>query len=296
LTAVGNLGYVILAGLLVFVFLLFPTGRLPSRGWLWLPRATVALGVLLVAATPFAPSLLDTDLPPPWAPAGAAGRLMADVVLAGTLGLMLLIVVAMASVVPRYRRAGPVEQQQLKWFVLAAVVNAVYFLADLFVVGALEGSPVWVLTGVLTVTLIPLAVGTAVLRYRLYEVDRIISRSVSYAVLTGALVALYLVLVALLRPLLAPLTGSSALAVAGSTLAVAAAFNPARRRLQAAVDRRFDRARYDAVRAVEAFAARLREQVDLDEITTGLRGTVDETVAPTRVAVWLRTPSRPVGT
>jgi hypothetical protein len=113
---------------------------------------------------------------------------------------------------------------------------------------------------------------------------------VSYGLLTAGLVGLYLLVVALLGRLLEPLAGSSALAVAGSTLAVAAAFNPARRRLQAAVDRRFDRARYDAVRAVDAFAARLREQVDLDAITTGLCDTVDTTVAPTRVAVWLRAP------
>jgi hypothetical protein len=102
-------------------------------------------------------------------------------------------------------------------------------------------------------------------------------------------------LVALLRPLLEPLTGSSALAVAASTLTIAAVFNPARRRLQAAVDRRFDRARYDAARAVEVFAARLRNQVDLDAITTGLRDTVDATVAPGRVGVWLRPPGRPGG-
>jgi hypothetical protein len=113
--------------------------------------------------------------------------------------------------------------------------------------------------------------------------------------LSAALVGLYLLVVALLRPLLEPLTGSSTLAVAGSTLAVAAAFNPARRRLQAAVDRRFDRARYDAARAVEAFAARLRNQVDLDQITEGLCETVTATVAPGRMAVWLRTPGRPAG-
>jgi hypothetical protein len=125
-------------------------------------------------------------------------------------------------------------------------------------------------------------------RYRLFEIDRIVSRTVSYGLLTAGLVGLYLLVVALLRPLLEPLTGSSSLAVAASTLAVAAAFNPARKRLQAAVDRRFDRARYDAARAVEAFAGRLRNQVDLDEITTGLCDTVIATVAPGRVAVWLR--------
>ena len=139
--------------------------------------------------------------------------------------------------------------------------------------------------------LLPVAVGVAVLRYRLYEIDRIVSRTVSYGLLSAALIGLYLLVVALLRPLLEPLTGSSALAVAASTLAVAAVFNPARRRLQAAVDRRFDRARYDAARAVDAFAARLRDQVDLDEITAGLRDTVTATVAPGRVGVWLRAPA-----
>jgi hypothetical protein len=133
------------------------------------------------------------------------------------------------------------------------------------------------------------------LRYRLYDIDRIVSRTVSYGLLTAGLIGLYLLVVALLRTLLEPLTGSSALAVAGSTLAVAAAFNPARTRLQAVVDRRFDRARYDAVRAVDRFAARLRDQVDLDQITTGLCDTVNATVAPGRVAVWLRSPGRPRG-
>jgi hypothetical protein len=137
-------------------------------------------------------------------------------------------------------------------------------------------------------TLVPAAVVIAVLRYRLYDIDRIISRTVSYGLLSAGLVALYLLVVALLRPLLEPVTGSSSLAVATSTLVVAAVFNPARKRLQAAVDRRFDRARYDATRAVGAFAARLRDEVDLDEVTARLRDTVSATVAPTRVAVWLR--------
>jgi hypothetical protein len=134
-------------------------------------------------------------------------------------------------------------------------------------------------------------VGIAVLRYRLYDIDRILSRTVSYGLLSAGLVGLYLVLVALLRPLLEPLTGGSTLAVAGSTLAVAAVFNPARHRLQGAVDRRFDRARYDAARAVEAFAARLRDQVNLDDITSGLRDTITGTVAPASLSLWLSGPT-----
>jgi hypothetical protein len=287
-TAVGYLAFLGLAVLLLFVFLLFPTGRLPSRRWRWLSRATVGMGLLLAVATPVGPSALGLDSRGP--PGGAAGRLVADLVVAGVTGMFVLVLVAMASVIGRFRRAGPVERQQLKWFVLAAVVNAIYFLADLLV-GVPVPQGAWVVAQVVAISSLPLAVGIAVLRYRLYEIDRIISRTVSYGLLTGGLIGLYLLLVNVLRPLLEPVTGSSALAVAGSTLAVAAVFNPARRRLQAAVDRRFDRARYDAARAVDAFAARLRDQVDLDEVTAGLRDTVVATVAPTRVAVWLRIPS-----
>jgi hypothetical protein len=258
-----------------------------------LVRAAVVLGVALSAALLFAPSVLFPDTDPPWAPGGVAGRLLAELVTAVVVAMLLLIPAAMASVAVRFRRAGPVERQQLKWFVLAAAVNAVFVLADLFVGD--EWGAVWILAGVLTVSLVPVAVAIAVLRYRLYEIDRIISRSVSYGLLTGGLIGLYLALVAVLRPLLEPMTGSSALAVAGSTLAVAAVFNPARRRLQAAVDRRFDRARYDAAREVDAFVRRLRDQVDLDQVSAGLRDTVVATVAPTRVAVWLRVPSRTNG-
>ena len=194
-----------------------------------------------------------------------------------------LVLVAMSSLVPRFRRAGPVERRQLTWFLYATVVNAAILVLDL-VFGVLPEGLTTAVVSAAGFALLPVAVGVAVLRYRLFEIDRIVSRTVSYGLLSAALVGLYLLVVALLRPLLEPLTGSSALAVAASTLAVAAVFNPVRRRLQAAVDRRFDRARYDAARAVDAFAARLRNQVDLDEITAGLRDTVTATVAPGRVA------------
>jgi hypothetical protein len=164
------------------------------------------------------------------------------------------------------------------------------------VLGAVPEGPLTTAFYAVGFGVLPVAVGVAVLRYRLYEIDRIVSRTVSWGLLSAGLVGVYLVVVALLRPLLEPMTGSSSLAVAASTLAVAAVFNPARHRLQAGVDRRFDRARYDAARSVEAFAARLRGQVDLDEIVTGLRDTVTATVAPTSVAVWLsRTAGLPKG-
>ena len=283
-------GFVTLAALLVFVFLLFPTGRLPTQRWRWLARAAVTLAVLLVLLAPFFYDPGDPATATPWAPHGAAGRFLRQAAFVGVYVLLGGVLLAMVSLVLRFRRASPEQRRQLTWFVYATVVNALI----LIFATALD-----LLPGLLSATvnaagflLLPVAVGIAMLRYRLFEIDRIVSRTVSYGLLTAVLVGVYFLVVAVLRALLEPLTGSSTLAVAGSTLAMAAVFNPARRRLQEAVDRRFDRARYDAGRAVDAFAARLRSQVDLDEITTGLCDTVTATVAPGRVSVWLRPAER----
>jgi hypothetical protein len=283
-------GFVSLISLFVFAFLLFPTGRLPTRGWRWVARGAAAIGVLLWIAVPFGSDSADAFTAGPWALQGTAARYLGQAVTAGVYLMFALVLAAMASLVLRFRRAGPVERRQLTWFVYATVLNAVVLVPEVF--DLLPTTLFWTAVGAVAFALLPVAVGVAVFRYRLFEIDRIVSRTVSYGLLSAGLIALYLLVVALLRPLLEPLTGSSALAVAGSTLAVAAAFNPARRRLQAAVDRRFDRARYDAARAVEAFAARLRSEVDLDEITASLRDTVVATVAPGRVAVWLCAPAR----
>jgi hypothetical protein len=276
--------------LLVFVLLLFPTGRLPGRLWRWPARATVVVASACLLVFPFALTAVDSVRPAPWAVGGRVGDVLGEILRAGLTVMFLLVLLSATSVVLRFRRAGPVERQQLKWFLLAAGFAFVTIAIDTF--GIPISDPLWAILDGAGVAVLPGAVGIAVLRYRLYEIDRIISRTVTYGLLTTGLIGLYLLVVALLRPLLEPLTGSSALAVAGSTLAVAAVFNPARRRLQAVVDRRFDRARYDAARAVNAFAARLRSEVDLDQVTAGLRDTVVTTVAPTHVAVWLRVPSR----
>jgi len=283
-------GFVSLVVLILFVFLLFPTGRLPTRRWRWLSRAAVTDAVLLTALVPLIDDPSDPAGPGPWVLTGAAGRYALGTAVVCVYVMVGLVLLAMVSPVLRFRRAGPVERRQLAWFLYATVVNGVILVVDA-VLGVLPAGLLGATIDAAGFALLPVAVAIAVLRYRLYEIDRIVSRTVSYGLLTAGLLALYFGLVALLRTLLAPVTGSSALAVAGSTLAVAAAFNPARRRLQAGVDRRFDRARYDAGRAVDAFAARLRDQVDLDEISTGLRETVTATVAPSCVAVWLRVPS-----
>jgi hypothetical protein len=284
-------GFVSLLGLFVFVFLLFPTGRLSSHGWRWVARAAVTSVVLLVLAGPFTHNPDDPAAVTPWALRGAAGRNLGTATEGGVFVLFGLILAAMLSLILRFRGAGPVERRQLTWFLYATVVNAALLVLD--VLGVVAPGLLDTAMSAASFALLPVAVGVAMLRYRLYEIDRIVSRTVSYGLLSAALIGLYLLVVALLRPLLEPLTGSSALAVAGSTLVVAAVFNPARRRLQAAVDRRFDRARYDAGRAVQDFATRLRSEVDLDEITAGLRDTVVDTVAPSRVAVWLRVRAEP---
>jgi hypothetical protein len=284
-----GISFAILLPLLTFAVLLFPTGRLPGPRWRWLARAVVLAPVPLILVGPFIPVPDEPANETPWAVQGTAG----DVLLGGAVAWVFMMfglgLAAVWALLVRYRRAGPVERQQLAWFRFAAVLTVV--LLTLNAVGLLPGRVFSLVLLSASLALFPAAVLVAVSRYRLYEIDRIVSRTVSYGLLTGGLAVLYLGLVALLRPLLEPITGGSSLAVAGSTLAVAAAFNPARRRLQDVVDRRFDRARYDAALAVEAYAARLRSEVDLDEVLAGLRDTVTATVAPGRVAVWLRAPT-----
>ncbi len=286
-------GFVSLICLFVFMFLLFPTGRLPTYRWRWVARAALTGVLLLGLAALFIYDPAEPESATPWALSGSGSRYLLLVVEAGVYAMFALVLFGMSSLVVRFRRAGPVERRQLTWFLYATVVNGVLLVLDAF--GVVPESLLGTAVSAAAFALLPVAVGVAVLRYRLYEIDRIVSRTVSYALLSAALIGLYLLVVALLRPLLEPVTGSSALAVAGSTLVVAAVFNPTRRRLQAAVDRRFDRARYDAGRAVQAFAAHLRSEVDLDEITAGLRDTVAATVAPGRISVWLRVPAQQGG-
>jgi hypothetical protein len=197
---------------------------------------------------------------------------------------IIAFVVAAGSLVVRFRRARGIERQQLQWVALAAVVVTLLSVVVLvaLVLGAFDLAP---LAGGLCPPVLSLGIGAAVLRYRLYDLDRIISRTLAYGLLTLLLGGGYAVLVLLLGLLLGR---SSSLAVAGATLAVAVAFRPARRRVQELVDRRFDRRRYDAAQTIAAFSARLREQVDLDTLTAELRVVVDQTMQPTRVELRLR--------
>jgi hypothetical protein len=190
------------------------------------------------------------------------------------------------SLVARFRRARGVERQQLRWVALAAAVTVPLGIVVLVgvVVDATSLAPVLAAVGI-GMALLPLATGAAILRYRLYDLDRIISRTLAYGLLTLLLGGGYAGVVLGLGQLLGR---DSSLVVAGATLAVAAAFQPARRRIQQVVDRRFDRRRYDATQTIAAFSARLRQQVDLDPLTAELLAVVDQTMQPTRVSLWLR--------
>jgi hypothetical protein len=189
---------------------------------------------------------------------------------------------ALVSLAQRWRRARGNEREQLKWVAFAAGLALVAnIVLQIFQLPGL---------GLVGVVLVPVGAAVAILRYRLYDIDRIISRTLGYGLLTALLGLVYVAGVFVFGRLLNPGGKPSGLAVAASTLAVAALFQPARRRVQAAVDRRFNRARYDAARTVAAFSARLRDQIDLDTLSTELLAVVDQTMEPTQVSFWLRPP------
>jgi hypothetical protein len=267
---------------LVFTPLLFPDGRPPSPPWrlvAWLTAATTALFVALTAVQPTIElddgHLVDNPIGLAEAPSPE------DSILNIALGL--LIVAAVASLVIRFRRSRGDERLQLKWFTYAGAVLPVLLLGDLLPDTA---SNVLFAVGI---SFPPVAAGIAILRYRLYDIDRLINRTLVYGLVTALLGGVYAGLVLLGGQLFGDLSDRPpSWAVAGATLAVAALFQPARRRVQVLVDRRFNRARYDAARTVEAFSARLRDQVDLDTLAAELLGVVDQTVQPSRASLWLR--------
>ena len=204
--------------------------------------------------------------------------------------MLAALVVGAWSLVGRFRRARGVERQQLRWLALAAGLAAVALLAAIAtLMGDLGSNLLDAALGVCA-ALLPLATGAAILRYRLYDIDRIISRTIAYGLLTVLLGFAYAGVVLGLGRLL---PRGSGLVVAAATLAVAAVFQPARRRIQAGVDRRFNRRRYDSAQTITVFSARLREQVDLDTLSVELLAVVEQTMQPTQASLWLRPTGHP---
>jgi hypothetical protein len=277
-----------------FVLLLTPTGSLPmGRGWRWLARVAVVapvVGLATSALGPFDPPYQSVHNPLSVEVATWPLQALQALNLAGWVVTGLMVPVAAASLTVRFRRARGVERLQLRWLVLAAGLAAalVIVLVALIPTGN-ETALGWVTA--LCIALLPLATGAAILRYRLYDLDRIISRTVAYGLLTVLLGGGYAAVVLGLGQLVGR---NSTLLVAGATLAVAAAFQPLRRRIQRAVDRRFDRRRYDTAHTIGRFSARLRQQIDLDTLTGELLAVVDQTMQPTHVSLWLE-PRRVAG-
>ena len=279
-------------GLIGTALLLFPTGRVPSRRWrpaLWLSvtgSSIIALGYLLKAGGGDSPFESVSN---PLGLRGAA-ELFDALTGLGWLFMGMGVVLAAVAMVRRLRRSRGIEREQLKWIAFAAaVVGVIVALDEISYFANLKGlnSLRDTLLG-LGLAAFPLAAGVAILRHRLYDIDVVINRAVVYASLTAVLAAAYLGSVLLLQLALDPITSGSSLAVAVSTLAVAALFRPARARIQAAVDRRFYRRKYDATRTLEDFSARLREQVDLEALGGELRSVVQDTMQPAHVSLWLK--------
>jgi hypothetical protein len=269
-----------------FVLLLTPTGRLPSPRWRWWARVAAAAALLWLLGSVVDPGPLRPEYP-------EVGNPLAVPALYGPLdwlwvaGLVVLaaLMVAAGSLVLRFRRARGTERQQLRWLAWGAALAAAALLVALAGLFLADDFTLLDLALGVCAAVLPLATGAAILRYRLYDLDRIISRTLAWGLLTVLLALGYAAVVLGLGRLLPQ---GSSLAVAAATLAVAAAFQPARRRIQQVVDRRFNRRRHDAARLIEAFGARLRDQVDLDVLHGELLAVVDQTIQPTTASLWLR--------
>jgi hypothetical protein len=287
----------------IYLILLFPDGKLPSRRWRPLAWLSGMVMVLASLGITFAPGPLEghpgvrnpigLEGTPPW------------VATAGILILLLLPLCMLASalsLVLRYRRSAGEEREQIKWIAFAASVVGVLYLITMVSSFTYSGpwggagTPLWLgllqQASLVSFTAIPIAVGFAVLKYRLYDIDILINRTIVYGSLTATLVALYFGVIVVLQRFFVLFTGQqSTLAVVASTLLIAALFTPLRRRIQSFIDKRFYRNKYDARKTLEAFAAKLREETDLGALSDDLVGVVKETMQPAHVSLWLRSDS-----
>jgi hypothetical protein len=287
----------IIIGLSVFLILLFPTGRLPSRHWRWVTWPTVAFILVGAISDAFSPGPVD-GLGPIRNPLGIEGFSNVYTAILYNMVPLVLLVAAASSVFVRLRRAIGVERQQIKWFAYATAATVIGLVLA-YVIPDVIDEPLWferigyaILLSLIPA--IPISIGIAILKYRLYDIDIIINRTLVYGSLTAMLVALYFGAIILLQRVFVASTGQeSTLAVVASTLAIAALFNPLRRRIQSFVDRRFYRRKYDARKTLEAFSAKLKDETDLNALNEDLVGVVRETMQPSHASLWLRPDSEP---
>ena len=290
----------IIIGLSVLFILLFPTGKLPSRRWRWLMWLTVAFILVGAISDAFSPGPVD-GLGPIRNPLGIEDFSNLYTAILYNMVPLVLLVAAASSVFVRLRRAIGVERQQIKWFAYAAAATVIG-LVFAYVIPEMIDVPLWFERIGYTILLalipaIPISIGIAILKYRLYDIDLLINRTLVYAALTALLAAGYFGTIMALQgvgslvyqiPFRAIIRQQSTLAVVASTLTIAALFNPLRRRIQGVVDRRFYRSKYDAAKTLEAFSAKLRDETDLEALRGDLVGVVQETMQPAHVSLWWR--------
>jgi hypothetical protein len=295
ISRVLGLGNQVALALAPFLFLLFPTGRLPSRRWRPLAWISALSGVTILVLV----FLFDNP--------DQVGGMVSMMAASGVFVIFATIALSALSLLFRYRRASGVERQQLKWVAFTAVLAGSFlvgqqlaWLAAILVANSFGGELPGLnrsLENLLNVTFnvcLYAGVGIAILRYRLYDIDVIINRTVVYGSLTVSLALLYVGGVISLQGLLRALTGQgSQLAIVASTLTIAALFNPLRHFIQSFIDRRFYRQKYDAARTLEEFGAKLRDETDLEALNGELLAVVRDTVQPTHVSLWLRKPEEP---
>jgi hypothetical protein len=275
-----------------YLLLVFPDGHLPSVRWrpvAWFTVLTVvvwtAVPALLITPVGFLPGL---PVPNP-VPLGLRVELDLTAQLrVATILLIPAVILCAAALVQRFRRSRGIERLQLKWVAYAGVISAAIW----FLVPVSQGNKYLEIVKQIATMGVPVAAGIAILRYRLYDIDLLIKRTLVYGSLTAVLGFVYVVSVLISQRLLSDFTGASDIAVAGSTLIVVALFQPIRGRVQDLVDRRFYRARYDAARTIDAFSVRLRSDVDLDSVRSDLIGVIQDTIHPAHASVWLRSARR----
>jgi hypothetical protein len=292
---------IISTGLLIYLILLFPSGHLPSRRWRRAPWLLLAWTIIAAAVMALAPGPIDETIGftvnNPIGVSGPLGHALASIRPLVFPSVFILLATGFVAMVVRQRRASGQERQQLKWFTSSIALVTILFVGQIPVLSSFpsyQAMPGWAklynLVGILSTGLVPVAAGIAILRYRLFDIDIIIRRTLVYSLLTLTLGLVYLGGILVSRTLVAPLTGGSELAIVISTLAIAALFMPLRRRIQDIIDRRFYRRKYDAAKVLSAFGTTARDETDLDALTGELLRVVADTMQPEFVGLWLRDP------
>jgi hypothetical protein len=297
-SAIASASFPPALGCAVLLLLFFPSGRGLGGRWTWLERALILIVVTITATGLFndAPIELSAPLvtgassgrfiPNPLGLHGPLGALVAALAPLGGSASIPVVLIGPLSLFVRYRRSAAIEREQIKWLAYSGAISLGLLVASSFAPAELSN---WLWgAGAVALGLFPIAIAVAIFRYRLYDIDVLIRRTLIYAAVSAVLLAAYIGGVALFQTLLAPFTAGNGIAVAVSTLAVVALFQPVRRRVQGAVDHRFFRAKYDAARVLDAFSVRLRDEVDLDAVRADLLDAVRDTVQPAHASLWLR--------